>query len=82
MQPSSLRHLRRQRYPVRALLHSVLKITVLCVLCRCRYATMVLASVMIVLGLNAKPDTGINSWARKEAVKELKAEGIAMPRAF
>ena len=43
---------------------------------------MVLASVMIVLGLNAKPDTGINSWARKEAEKELKAEGIALPRAF
>lgn len=67
---------------VHAPLHSVLKITAICVLCRCRYATMVLATVMIVLGLNAKPDTGINSWARKEAEKELKAEGIALPRPF
>ena len=40
---------------------------------------MLIASAMIVLGLNAKPDTGIRSWARKEAEKELQAEGIALP---
>ncbi len=36
---------------------------------------MVAATVMLTVGLSAKPDTNIGSWARKEALKELKEEG-------
>lgn len=41
----------------------------------CRYFTLVAATVMLTVGLSAKPDTNIGSWARKEAAKELKEEG-------
>ncbi|KAK9836355.1 hypothetical protein WJX81_008229 [Elliptochloris bilobata] len=43
------------------------------------YATWVIATAIIVLGLNAKPDTSMITWAHKEAEKELKAEGIDLP---
>ncbi|KAK9917069.1 hypothetical protein WJX75_000556 [Coccomyxa subellipsoidea] len=39
------------------------------------YFTLVAATVMLTVGLSAKPDTNITSWARKEAAKELKEEG-------
>jgi len=35
----------------------------------------VAAGVILTVGLAAKPDTNITSWARKEAAKELKEEG-------
>lgn len=42
---------------------------------RCRYGTMITAFIMLYVGLNSKPDTRITTWARKEAIKELKEEG-------
>jgi hypothetical protein len=30
---------------------------------------------MLVLGLSSKPDTRLTTWARQEAIKELKEEG-------
>jgi hypothetical protein len=34
---------------------------------------------MLGFGLNAKPDTSILTWAKREAEKELKAEGVELP---
>ena len=36
---------------------------------------MITATLMLYFGLNSKPDTRITTWARKEAIKELKEEG-------
>ena len=36
---------------------------------------MTAAAIMLYVGLKAKPDTDIRTWARKEAAKELKEEG-------
>ena len=38
------------------------------------YSSMTLATVMLVFGLSAKPDTDIRTWARKEAQAVLAAE--------
>lgn len=36
---------------------------------------MIAAPVILFVGFKSKPDTNIQTWARKEAVKELKEEG-------
>lgn len=36
---------------------------------------LVASGVILTVGLGAKPDTNITSWARTEAIKELKEEG-------
>ena len=41
----------------------------------CRYFTMIAATAMLVVGLSAKPDTDPQKIARREAIKQLKAEG-------
>ena len=41
----------------------------------CRYFTMLAAAAMLTVGLQAKPDTDPQKLARKEAIKQLKAEG-------
>ena len=41
----------------------------------CRYFTMIAATTMLVVGLSAKPDTDPQKIARREAIKQLKAEG-------
>ena len=42
----------------------------------CRYFTMLTATAMLTIGLSAKPDTDPQKMARKEAIKQLKAEGM------
>lgn len=43
----------------------------------CRYAGMLLAPALLLgFGLTSKPDTSWVRWARKEARKELKEEGV------
>eukprot|EP00898_Chlorokybus_atmophyticus_P008585 jgi/Chlat1/8728/Chrsp9S08557 len=39
------------------------------------YLTMGTATVMLAVGLNSQPDTTITTWARKEALARLAAEG-------
>ncbi|CAK0785543.1 hypothetical protein CVIRNUC_008753 [Coccomyxa viridis] len=39
------------------------------------YFTMLAAAAMLTVGLQAKPDTDPQKLARKEAIKQLKAEG-------
>ena len=41
----------------------------------CRYFTLVAATAMLTVGLQAKPDTDPQKLARKEAIKQLKTEG-------
>ena len=41
----------------------------------CRYFTLLAATAMLTVGLSAKPDTRPENLARKEAIKQLKAEG-------
>jgi len=40
------------------------------------YFTMLTATAMLTIGLSAKPDTDPQKMARKEAIKQLKAEGL------
>lgn len=39
-----------------------------------RYATLTAATVILVVGLKAKPETSIHAWAREEAKKDLAAK--------
>lgn len=39
------------------------------------YTTMIAATGMLVVGLNARPDTSITKWAHVEAKRRLKEEG-------
>ena len=57
------------------LVHTFLRNPLPSLCLRCRYGTMITASIMLYVGLNAKPDTRIGTWARKVAMKELKEEG-------
>ena len=41
----------------------------------CRYFTLLAATAMLTVGLQAKPDTDPQKLARMEAIKQLKAEG-------
>ncbi|KAJ7564207.1 hypothetical protein O6H91_02G007100 [Diphasiastrum complanatum] len=40
------------------------------------YATGILATIILTVGLNAKPDTKIESWARKQAEQRLREAGL------
>lgn len=40
----------------------------------CRYATLAAATVILGVGLNAKPETSVSAWARAEAKKDLAAK--------